>query len=322
MSISFNSGLRFCALLWCFLMSACTTIVARQSLELLSFPPDIEPRIELLNVPFYEQPGFQGAPAALAMMINFHDKGATLDQLIPQIYVPELESSSYEEMLAAANFFDLLAIEQDKQLVSILREIAQGNPVLVKQDLGFEKYPILHYAVVTGYDLAAQTLILHSGDVRRWKRSFVDFEKSWGRAGYISVVIVPPTQIPVSVTEQSYTRAVVALAFRASARVSIQAYQYGLRRWPYNYQLQMGLGRSSYNFHNYVLAESAYSKAIEIQQESSEAWNMLAASLLKQNKVKPALIAINQAIRLSPDDESLKKRRIEILNVSRYYDLE
>jgi len=322
MSISLSSVIKTGALLVFLLMSACTSIVPRQSLELLSEFPDIEPRVELETVPFYEQSGFQGGPAALAIMINYHGKDATLEQLIPQIYVQELESSSFKEMLAAANFYDLLAIEQDKKLESIVREIAQGNPVLVKQDLGFDNYPLLHYAVVVGYDLMSQTLFLRSGEVKRLELSFVDFEKSWGRAGYVSVLIVPPTQIPATVTEEDYTRAVISLAFRASARVSIKAYQYGLRRWPYNYQLQMGLGRASFNFHNYALAETAYSKAIEVQQESTDAWNMLAYSLLKQNKVKPALVAINQAIRLSPDDDSLKKRRLEILEVSRYHDPE
>ena len=322
MSISLNSGFKFCTLLMCFLISACTSIVPLQSMELLNSLPDIEPKVELESVPFYVQPGFQGAPAAMATMINYHSKEATLEQLIPQIYVPELESSSYREMLAAANFHDLLAIEQDGKLESILREIARGNPVLVKQDLGFSRYPVLHYAVVIGYDLGSQTLLLRSGEVKRLKLSFVDFEKSWGRAGYVSVLIVPPTQIPVTVSEENYTRAVNSLAFRASARVSIQAYQFAIRRWPYNYRLQMGLGRASYNFHNYSLAETAYSMAIEIQQESTDAWSMLADAQLKQNKVKPALVAINQAIRLSPEDGALKKRRLEILNVSRYHDPE
>ncbi|WVM93376.1 hypothetical protein ULG90_05290 [Halopseudomonas pachastrellae] len=48
------------------------------------------------------------------------------------------------------------------ELDAILRELDDGNAVLVMQNLAFDWYPQWHYAAV-GYDLNTRELILHSG---------------------------------------------------------------------------------------------------------------------------------------------------------------
>ena len=45
----------------------------------------------------------------------------------------------------------------------LLREVVAGHPVIVLQNLSLRWWPQWHYAVVIGYDLPQQAVVLHTG---------------------------------------------------------------------------------------------------------------------------------------------------------------
>jgi len=292
------------------LICACAT--PSQTLRLKNNPLDFPTQVELTSVPFYPQRDYQCGPAALATVLNHYQPITSAEQLIPRIYIPKLKGSLQAEILATARSFDRLVLQQDGKLGSIFREVAAGNPVLVMQNLGLESLPFWHYAVVIGYDLEQQNIILRSGEISRLSRPFALFERTWGRSGYWSVVIVPVDVMPITATEQQFSRAVITLEQSASAATSLAAYNNGLTRWPDNFLLHMGRGNAAYAQKDYALAEKAFRTAVEINPQKAEAWNNLAYALFKRDKKQEALQAVEKAILLAPDVGEFRQSREEI----------
>lgn len=294
------------------LLSACAT--PYQTSQLKNSPPDIPVAIELTSVPFYPQRDYQCGPAALATVINRYQAHTTPEQLLSSVYIPELKGSLQVEMLAATHQFGLLAIQQNGRLESILREVAQGNPVLVMQNLGLKAFPFWHYAVVVGYDLQSQHIILRSGEIKRLVRPFSVFERTWQRADHWSVVVSPPEIIPVTAFEDKFISAVVALESSGLQQAVLSAYQSGVKRWPRSFVLHMGLGNAHYALQDYQRAEQAFKRAIDIDPDRPEAWNNVAFALAEQGKKQQAIEAVERAITLQPDNKDYQRSKNEIYN--------
>ncbi|HAQ87551.1 MAG TPA: hypothetical protein DCR78_14050, partial [Pseudomonas sp.] len=120
-------------------------------------------RVELDEVPFFPQEDYQCGPAALATMLTQRGVATEPQQLVERVYLPQRKGSLQVEMVAAARSHELLVYPLEPQLQAVLTEVAAGNPVLVLQNLAFDRWPQWHFAVVVGYDLAAQTIVLRSG---------------------------------------------------------------------------------------------------------------------------------------------------------------
>jgi hypothetical protein len=241
-------------------ISACAT--TPQTRLLLEQPPQIPPSVELETVPFYAQKEYQCGPAALATVINYYQQSTSPELLLPLVYIPQLKGSLQAEMLAAVRQYQLLAIEQDGKLDSILREVAAGHPILVLQNLGYGFYPFWHYAVIVGYDLPNQQLIMRSGEVERLTRPFSAFERTWERSGYWSVVVVPPEFVPLSATQEKYIQAAVALEPSLTPQLAETMYQNGFSRWSNSYILLMGLANSKFTLQEYATAELLYTRQL------------------------------------------------------------
>jgi len=181
------------------------------------------------------------------------------------------------------------------------------------QNLGFEAYPFWHYAVVVGYDLQKQQIILRSGEIKRLLRPFSVFERTWKRSNYWSIVVVPPDVMPVTASEDQFTKAAIALESTASPKTRVKAYQTGIKRWPQNYVLQMGLGNSNFVLKRYAQAEIAFIKATQLQPQRAESWNNLAYAYVKNGKKRQATKAIKRAVELAPNDEEYKNSQLEIV---------
>ncbi len=293
-------------------ISACAT--TPQTRQLLDHPPDIPPLVELEEVPFYPQQKYQCGPAALATVINYYQQSTSPEQLLPMVYIPQLKGSLQAEMLAAVRQYKLLAIEQDGQLNSILSEVAAGHPVLVLQNLGYGFYPFWHYAVIVGYDLENQQLIMRSGEIKRLVRPFGVFERTWERSSYWSVVVIPPDVMPLTATQESFIQAAVALEPKLLPDLNQKMYQNGFRRWPQSYILLMGLANAAFAKQDYAQAESLYLQATQLDTQRAESWNNLAYAQLFQGKFKAAIMSVNQALELDPENQEFQSSKREIMS--------
>ncbi len=269
----------------------------------------IPDRVELEAVPFFPQQAYQCGPAALATMLKQRGVDTDLDQLVQRVYLPERKGSLQVEMVAAARAHDLLVYPLAPRLEAVLTEVAQGNPVLVLQNLAFERWPQWHFAVVVGYDLAKQQIILRSGTSRRWTGSFRQFERSWAGGDRWAVVVVAPDQLPATATETSWLKAASDLEQTGHRDAAVQAYQKAASRWSGNLAW-FALANARYAQGDLRLAEQALRNSLHREGRFAPAWFNLSQVLAERGCPLDAQAAQRCAVRLAPDDARFKSSRL------------
>ena len=264
-----------------FLLAGCAT--APQSAGLASAPPaDLPPRIELDETPFFPQEQYQCGPAALATVLNARGVDASLDALVDEVYIPARQGSLQAEMRAAARARGLVAYRLEPELEAILREVAAGNPVVVFQNLGLSVLPEWHFAVVIGYDLEAEELILRSGPIQRHVNSFARFERTWARGERWAFLVTAPDELPATATELRWLRGVHELEQIGSLEAAATGYHTAMQQWPDEPISYIGHANVAFARGDLDTAGESLHALIARDPQRHEAWNNLAHVLIAQ----------------------------------------
>ena len=249
------------------------------------------------SVPFYPQSDYQCGPASLAMTLVWSGVPTDPDKLAPLVYTPMIKGSLQPAMIAATRRHARLAyvISNPQEL---LQEVAAGHPVIVLQNLGLSWAPQWHYSVVIGYDIGSGQIILHSGETRQATSSLRVFNNTWSRSDYWGLVTLPPDRVPVTATEVPYLQAILGLERADKWPQAVVAYQTAIQKWPASFTAHMGVGNAYYAMGDLRAAESAFAVAADRFPLEGAAFNNLAQVRYEQGKIKLALTAAEQAVRL------------------------
>lgn len=254
--------------------------------------------VELTTVPFFPQEEYQCGPAALATVLNGTGVPVTPDQLAPQVYLPERQGSLQLEMIGAARRHGRVPYVLRPELESLFAEVASGNPVLILQNLSFWWYPKWHYAVVVGFDLPRDRIVLRSGREQRHDIPIEIFERTWRRSHYWAMVVLPPDRLPFTAEEIPYLQAVAPLERLARWPEATTAYNTALKRWPKSLAARIGLGNSRYALGDAPGAEAEFRRATQDHPDAAAAFNNLAQVLADQNRWPEARAAAQHAVEL------------------------
>ena len=276
------------------LLAACATPQTTALRNAL--PTGIPVSAELEQVAFYPQEEHQCGPASLAMALQHAGQNVAPDQLEHSLYLPEKQGSLQVEMLATARRYGALAYVLKPELQDVLSEIAAGNPVLVLQNLGMSWYPVWHYAVVVGYDVRREEIILRSGHERRQSMPFITFESTWGRSAHWAMVVLRPGQIPQTATTEKYIRSVMALEHTSPASDLWPAYRAAMLRWPDSLMVKMAAGDFTYKRGQLNQAQAIFLQATTEHPDSVAAFNNLAQTQSDLGDYEAAWHAAIQAV--------------------------
>jgi hypothetical protein len=269
--------------------------------------------VELTAVPFFPQSEYQCGPAALATVLNWSGVETSAEALVPQVYLPARQGSLQVEILAGARRHGRIAYVLPPHLEALLSEVASGHPVLVLQNLGLSWSPTWHYAVVVGFDLPKNELVLRSGTEARHRVPLHTFERTWARGEYWAVVVLPPGRLPHTAEEQRYLAAVITLERTRQWDVTATAYEAALKRWPKSLGAWLGLGNSRYGLGDLAAAAQAFRRATELHPSAAPAFNNLAQTLLESGQLDEAAKAADRAIELGgPHLDVYRETREEI----------
>lgn len=275
---------------------ACLSGCAVQTAALRAAPPSDLPRsAELVATPFFPQTDHQCGPAALATALGAVGVSATPAMLGEQVFLPARGGSLQAEMLAGARRHGVVATVIPGRLEAVLRELAAGHVVVVLQNLGLGFAPRWHYAVVVGYDLGANEVVLRSGTTQRDTMLLRTFEHTWARSGFWAFVALPPGEWPVTAQSDAVLEAAIGFERSATPAQALQTYGSALARWPQSLPLAIGLGNAAHASGDKRRAAEVFRAAAE-QHDSGAAWVNLATVLLELGERDAALAAAQRAV--------------------------
>jgi hypothetical protein len=267
-------------------------------------------------VPFYAQKKYQCGPAALAMVLQWSGIPITPDDLVPAVYTPGRKGSLQSELISAARRHDRLAYSI-QGMNCLIREVAAGRPVVVLQNLGLSWLPRWHYAVVIGYDLNSQFVVLHTGDRAARQVGLRTFLKTWQRADQWGLSILPTGRMPVCAEESAYLKAALGLQQAGHSKSAIEAFCAAARRWPGSAQAYLALGNAQYAGGSLQEAIQAFSHAVQIDPANGPALNNLAHLLAESGDLESAEVMARRAIAIGGAYREVYRRTLEEISLKK-----
>jgi len=275
---------RFVIIVWAAAQLAGCATPARQSETLLRSPPEIVRVQSLSHVPFVEQQEGYCGPATLTMAMLAAGRDVSVDEIAPDVYTPGKKGSLQLDLVSATRRRGMMAV-QIESMQDLLREVAIGHPVIVLQNLGVSWYPRWHYALVTGYDLDREEVILHSGPEAFKRERMRRFERAWGLGEYWGLVVLPPDRLAASAGELAHMKGAAGLEQAGRVHEAGRAYAKILERYPESLGALVGLGNIAFKKNQRLRAVQYLRKAAKIHPESIVARHNLAIAeeSLKRN---------------------------------------
>lgn len=249
------------------------------------------------DVPFYPQEEYDCGPASLAMALAWSGIPISPQTLAPILLSPKKKGTLQISMISGTRRFGRVAylISEPKDL---LAEVAAGHPVVVFQNLGLSWMPVWHYAVVVGYNLQDKKLILHSGRTPYKQTPIRLFSKTWAASEYWGLLVLRPTELPATATEERYIRAIIGLEKAAQWEPAIDGYKTALRSWPNNISARIGLGNTYYALGDLRSAEQILREAAKMAPEEGIVFNNLAQVLWEQGRNEEASAYALKAVQI------------------------
>ena len=231
------------------------------------------PAVELEHTPFFPQSQYQCGPAALATVLAAAGADVTAESMVPEVYLPGRRGSLQPELVAAVRQRGLVPYELPQSTDALLATVADGRPVLVLQKLGAGPWPGWHYAVVIGYDVRRDRVLLRSGTERRLEVRARHFLASWDRAERWAMAVLSPGELPPQADFARYMTAAASLEAVGQAAAAQPAYEAAARQWPEESLPRLALANLAYARGDLAAAERGYREAAERDPGSVAARN-------------------------------------------------
>ena len=258
--------------------------------------PESARSIELEETPFFPQERYQCGPAALATVLWQSGAEASPEDLVDKVYLPGRQGSLQLELLAAARTEGRLPYLIDGSLAAIWRELEEGRPVLVLQNLGDAAIPRWHYAVAIGIDAQRGEIVLRSGTDRRRVTPIRAFLHTWRRGDYWGMIALTPGELPTDANRSRYFEAVTALEQARQVEEAAAAWQAALGNWPGDTVALFGLANAQFASRDFSAAEASYRDLLVREPDLFAARNNLALALSEQGHHDAAIAEIESAL--------------------------
>lgn len=282
--------------------------------------PGAPANVDLVDVPFFPQEGYQCGPAALATALSYSGLALTPAELAPRLYLPGKAGSLQVEMVAAARRYDRIPYLIQPTLPALLAELQENRPVIVFENLGIAALPVWHFAVVVGYSKEDDSVLLRSGRHERQSVSAYNLLRTWGAGGKWALVVLRPGELPAGDDPNGYLRAVAAKESVTGPAGLVEAYRAAVVRWPDNAVARFGYANALQASGHLRAAVEQYRTLVAQHPRQVAALNNLADALNREGCRAEALAIIDRAQSTDPEAEPLRgvleQTRREILSAT------
>lgn len=248
---------------------------AVQTEALLSSPQDLPGSHKIENVPFINQTTGHCGPATLTMAMRFAGQDVSFEEISTLTYTPGLKGTLQQDLISASRRQGMMAIPIHN-LSALLKEVSAGHPVIVFENLALSWAPQWHYALVFGYDLQKQEVIMHSGPNAFYHWDMKKFERSWMLGDYWGLVVLPAGELAVSAGEITHATAAVGLESANKTPEAEKSYRKILEKWPTSLVTLIGLANLAFKKGDRKEARRLLQVAVKAHPESAAAKHNLA----------------------------------------------
>lgn len=283
-------------------LTACQT--PPQTKQLLAAPPDIARAHAIAQVPFYPQQEFFCGPTTLSEVAGFYGLNKSPDNIAPATFTPGLDGTLQIEMAAATRQLGMVAYEQRATMSQLLSLVADDIPVIVLQNNSIAWLPQWHYAVVIGYDLKTKEVVLHTGVTEAHRLNFSTFERTWRRANYWMLAMLPPDKTSDLLDPFIYTKACQDLINTRQTATGVAALTTATQQWP-DYWLPYFLLGNHYFSAEPEKAADWFEQGLETAWQQVAYLNNYAVLLSQLGCHQKASVLITKALQQAPADSTL-----------------
>ncbi len=218
------------------------------------------------------------------------------------VYAPGLRGSLQPELLGATRRHGFIPYVIEPEAEALGAELAAQRPVLVLQNLGLDRVPVWHYAVVVGFD--GGDVILRSGTEQRRIEQGPRFLRSWQRGANWAFVALPPGELPATAKSGAYVRALAGAEPLLGAAAAERSYRAALERWPGDELVLFAAAGQRHAAGDLGGATTLYRQLLAAAPQHAAARNNLANVLAERGCAADALAEARAALAaLSPGDE-------------------
>lgn len=284
--------------------SGCAT-KAVQTEAFLKSPHGLPVSQEIESVPFINQEAGHCGPATLTMAMNWAGRPISVNEIAPQVYTPGMKGSFQTDMISAARRQGFMAVRIEG-VNALMSEVAAGHPVIVFENLALSWAPTWHYALVFGYDLRDQTVLMHSGPEASKRWDMAKFERSWMLGDYWGLVVLPPGRLAAAADEIAHVTAAAGLEQAQKNPEAQVSYEAILARWPQSLGAKIGLANLAYKEKRFSQSVEWLTKATQEHPESAAAWHNRAFAEGAAQRLQEANRSARRALALVPRDSRLE----------------
>lgn len=189
-----------------------------------------------------------------------------------------------------------MAIESTKR--ADLFELLDGEiPVIVLLNQGTAASPVWHYAVVIGFDIDRQLVILRSGRTKREVMKISTFYEFFKNGGHWKLIAVPTTMVPPGVSEDTYIKSAYDLEQTLDDEIVQFAYETAVKKWPQSLMVKLAAANYFFDKYHYEIAHDLYADVLKQDADEPIALNNMAETLYYLGEFDEALDFIERAIK-------------------------
>lgn len=284
------------------------------------FPPEQHYPSSSIPVPFITPRSELCGSTSIEMVASYWQSKAgfspklSTQELDTRTLIPAKGGTLQIEMAIAARSDGLIAYPLEPTYNALFHELEAHHPVIVLVNRSLSWYPLWHYVPVIGYDEEKRSIKGHFLLQPNEEISIATFASLWKRSGNWAVVLLPPEELPVSVSPKTFLRAVYAFEKSGNTKEAIVAYQSAQKHWPEDTDILFALANAYYNGSHLIEAEKNYRNLLSLNPSHPFAINNLAMVLCRSNRSDEALKLLDKVESDDPKIQSmLKTSREEII---------
>jgi len=266
-----------------------------------------------INVPFVPPRSELCGSTSIQMVASYWEATTSYrpklstSELDAHTLIPSKGGTLQIELITAARANGLIAYPMEPTFEVLFSELIAHHPVIVLVNRSFSWHPLWHYAPVIGYNAEKRNVLVHFSDQPNEAVSLATFAALWKRSDNWGVVLLPPGELPVSVSSKTVLRAAYEFEKTGDSEGAIKVYRSALTRWPQDTDILFALANAEYNVSNFSEAEKNYRKLLALNPSHPLALNNFSILLCRSGRSDQALQLLDKVVSDDSTIQSLVK---------------